>query len=174
MPQKTAIHYYVILFILLLPVNGQALTLPYAGFAYGPSSSSDPVRFDPDSNLYAYFGIQTEYLVTYELGLSSFDYTTFDSQPENRAGNMLMGSAMFHMPVEDSSVFIRFGFAAYQYYNQQLEVHDVFITVYGAGLDLALSQKVSLRLEWQRHKQLEYHGQYFYTKTLHGGLFFYF
>ena len=168
------IKLFLLLLMLQLPLQANALDIPYAGFSYGSAKSSLPEQFDPASSLYVFFGIQKDYFITYEIGLSHFDFRTFEGQDQQRSATMLTGSVLAHLPIGDSSLFGRLGLSGYQYYDTNDDIQNVFVTTYGAGFDLALTRMVSLRMEWQRFEDLEYNQQMANIESWRAGLFFYF
>lgn len=164
----------LLLLMLQLPLQVHALDIPYAGFSYGSAKSSLAEQFDPASSLYVFFGIQKDYFLTYEIGLSHFDFTIFEGQHQQRSATMLTGSLLAHLPIGDSSLFGRLGLSGYQYYDSNDDIQNVFVTTYGAGFDLALTRMLSLRMEWQRFVDLEYNQQMATIESWRAGLFFYF
>ena len=174
MPLNKIFRFLLSLLMLQLSLPAHALDIPYAGFSYGGAKSSIPEQFDPASSLYIFFGIQKDYFLTYEIGLSHFDFRTFEAQDQSRSATMLTGSLLGHLPIGDSSLFGRLGMSGYQYYNSNDDIQNVFVTTYGAGFDLALTRMLSLRMEWQRFVDLEYNQQMASIESWRAGLFFYF
>ena len=166
-----------LLWLSILPV-GVALSselLPFAGLTAGSAVSSSDDPFDATDSAYLFIGIQTEYYVTYELGATRID--TNKPKPivnQRRTLSMLGVSALGHLPIGDSSLFVRLGVSGYQYFDPQDVLQDVFVPTYGAGLDLGIIPRLTLRLEWQRYVDMELNHVKFDIEAIRIGLFYYF
>ena len=170
---KTSL-FLVCLYSLQISHAALALDVPYVGITYGSAKTDLSEQFDARGELYAFIGFQQEYYITYEFGLNSFDFTTFDGQDRQKTATLLSASLLAHLPLGDSSLFGRVGLTGYQYYDRNDELQNVFPTTYGAGFDLALTRLLSLRIEWQRMLDLEYNEHRANIESWRAGLFFYF
>ena len=170
------ITYTVFIFTLLCWLKPVSAEIPFVGLSVGPAKSSSTGQFDVNSSLYLFAGLQTEYLLTYEIGISLFKTTTPPDKTtsEDYVLQQLTGSALVHLPMGDSSVFIRLGFSAYQYYDEVGLLRDIFAPTYGAGFDFAIKHRQTIRLEWQRYAGLKFNNAEFEFETVRVGFYIYF
>ena len=164
----------LLIFILYFPMPSCADVLPHGGVSFGPAQSSKSEQVDVPENLYFFLGIQTEYYVTYEIGINHFSFTSSGESPTRDAVNIITGSALAHLPIGGSSVFARISAGTYTYTDDSKNQHDGFVPAYGLGLDIDITKRVSLRLEWQRFLDLEYQTSQFDIDVVRAGFFFYF
>ena len=174
MPFRRNLYYLLIITSLCLPGLLSATVLPYAGATVGSSESQPVDQFETDLSGYFFIGIQTDYYVTYELGISYFEFNTFEGAPSSRHASFLTATALGHLPIGDSSIFIRAGISGYEYFDNNDEQQDVFVPTYGFGFDYAIKPRISLRLEWQRYMDLEYNRAKFDIDSVRAGFFVYF
>lgn len=94
-------RYSVLLLIVLhwaSPVSAEVL--PYAGMTLGPAKTSQNDQFDASDEAYLFMGIQTEYYVTYEIGVVRFKTDT-PTQANNQKSSLtlLSLSGLAHLPL---------------------------------------------------------------------------
>lgn len=157
----------------LSPVSAE--TLPYAGMTLGPAKTSQNDQFDASDTAYLFLGIQTEYYATYEIGVTRLKRDTLTQTNNQKTTLTLVDlSGLAHLPISDSSLFVRVGISAYEYYDDKDELQRVVIPTYGAGFDLGVIPRLSIRLEWQRYLDLEMNQVQFDIETIRLGAFYYF
>lgn len=152
-----------------------AALLPYAGLTVGQAKSSDNHPFDATNGAYLFMGIQTEYYVTYEIGIVYLK-TNQPIPAKNQHDHLELFSlsALGHLPISDSSLFARLGVGGYQYFDDNDVLQDVILPTYGAGIDLGIIPRLTIRLEWQRYLDMEMNHANFDIETIRIGAFYYF
>ena len=169
-------RYRILILIVLYwisPVSAE--TLPYAGMTLGPAVTSQNDQFDASDGAYLFMGIQTEYYATYEIGITRLKTDT-PTQANNQKNTLFLVdlSGLAHLPISDSSLFARIGISAYEYYDDNDELQKVVLPTYGAGIDIGIIPRMTIRLEWQRYIDLEMNRAEFDIENIRLGAFYYF
>ncbi len=173
---KTNFRYGVLVLIALFWVTpAVAKVLVYSGMTAGSAKSSSNTQFDATDSMYLFVGIQTDYYVTYEVGATRLHtkQATSANNQKNTLG-LLTVSALGHLPISDSSLFARIGFSAYEYGDNNDKLQRVLLPIYGAGIDLGIIPRLTIRLEWQHYVDLKMNDVNFDVKTIQLGAFYYF
>ena len=160
--------------LLLCSRSVYAGALVYAGMGMGPAQSTADKQFDLEYGVNLFVGVQTEYYITYELGVVRFVTKNSPGENEDKVLTQVTGSVLGHLPIGDSSLFARVGASLYQYRNSSEQLDDVAIPTVGAGLDFGIKPLITLRLEWQRYIGVEYNSTEFDIDNTRLGLIFYF
>lgn len=168
---------HILLILCLSYAPGLCLAgVAFVGAAYGPAETDAEDIFTLDSSTYVFLGFQSEYFVSYEVGVSFFTTAPGEDEGQHKADllTQLNASVLGHLPFGDSSVFLRGGVGGYQYRDHTGDAISRLVPVYGAGLDLGLKPRVTLRLEWLRYDYMEFNGRYFHYDTGRVGFYIYF
>ncbi len=155
------------------PIGAEVLV--YGGMTVGSAESSINDQFNASDGMYAFIGIQTEYYVTYEAGAARLHTDQPTSANDYKTALVLLtASVLGHLPISDSSLFARIGAGVYQYYDNSGVLQDIYLPTYGAGIDLGIIPRMTIRLEWLRYTDLEMNHINFDIETISLGAFYYF
>lgn len=142
--------------IILYSANpAKAELLPYGGFALGPVKSSKSDQYELSNGLHLFFGIQTQYNVTYEASLTLIGTQTTTDNSEENIVSLLSLTALGHIPIGDSSIFVRYGFSHwYEGLDHAGSDKNGISPTVGAGIDFGVKPRLTIRLEWQRYMEI--------------------
>lgn len=152
-----------------------AALLPYAGFALGPAKSSASDQYELSNGLHLFFGIQTGYNVTYEAGYTLIGTQTTTEESEDHFVSLLSLTALGHIPIGDSSIFVRYGFSHwYEGIDHAGSDENGVSPTVGAGVDFGIKPRLTIRLEWQRYMDIGITPKGFDIDHTRIGLMYYF
>ena len=148
----------------------------FAGVTTGPASSSIPEIFDVTNSTYIFVGYQADIPATFEVGATIFKMETppDKSSDEENVLQQLTASALGHLPIGDSSIYIRAGASVYQYFDSNDSMQTVIAPVYGAGVDYGIKPRLTIRIEWIRHVNMEFNSDKFEFDATRLGFYMYF
>lgn len=155
------------------PVIASAPT--YIGLAIGDAKSSEKSKYDTASSIQLFLGIQSEHYFTYEAGISLISTSETDNPAaDNYEIDMLSLSALGHLPIGNSSLFVRFGLNNWDESLDYISINNGFAASIGTGVDLAITPRLTMRLDWQRYFNMNITPIETDIDTIQIGLLYYF